>query len=87
MDNMSWAIPMRHKSESKCGYMSRLNAWAWKFILEFFCDIAVEEYGDEDEDGYYVVEYFERFYPNVKIMGILKYNLTSNKIVYEESVT
>lgn len=86
MDNTSWTIPMRHKNESGRGFMSRLNAWAWKFVLEFFCDIAVEEYGDIDEDGFYRIEYFERFYPNIKILGFLNYDITSTKIVYEESI-
>nr|DAT90237.1 MAG TPA: hypothetical protein [Caudoviricetes sp.] len=85
MDNLSWIIPHRHKSESERGYMSRLNAWAWKFVLEFCCDIAAEEYGDEEE-GFYRVESFERFYPNVKMLGFLRYNITHNKIVYEESI-
>lgn len=85
MDNTSWIIPHRHRSESERGFVSRLNAWAWKFVLAFFCDIAVEEYGNIDEDGFYRVEYFERFYPSIKILGFLVYNVTSNKIVYEES--
>ena len=82
--NTSWILPRRHKNETNCGYMSRLNVWAWKFTKEFFCDIAVEEYGDMD-DGV-TIEYMERFYPNVEILGLFRYNVTYNKIVYEESI-
>lgn len=79
MDNSSWIIPHIHRNESKRGYMSRLNAWAWKFVLEFCCDIATEEYDDVK------IEYFERFYPSIKMLGFLRY-ITQNKIVYEESI-
>ena len=41
-----WVIPVRHRSETQRGYMSRLYAWAWKYISHFHIR---EDYMSSDE--------------------------------------
>lgn len=66
IDHNMWIIPMRHRSESKRGYMSRLNAWAWNFTL---CTCISYTY---DFTDYSTKKVFDDFSNNITIVGVYK---------------
>ncbi len=78
-----WIIPRRKYGESYRGYMSRLNAWAWEYVLRNCFLTKTECYVDKN-DELHENEIFDGFAEGIQFVGFDQLDFKTYAMVYRD---